>query len=74
MLSTIDPQVVRHATRYGIPGCTDGGGVDNWNKPNSAYLLSGGKEPACDKELGLKRARAATLSLLGLPGSAYIYQ
>lgn len=27
-----------------------------------------------DRELGLRRARAATLLMLGLPGSAYVYQ
>ncbi|TNM41170.1 glycoside hydrolase family 13 protein [Nocardioides albidus] len=27
-----------------------------------------------DRELGLRRARAATLVMLGLPGSAYVYQ
>lgn len=38
------------------------------------YLCSRGKEPKCDFELGLTRARAATLLLLALPGSAYLYQ
>jgi alpha-glucosidase len=37
-------------------------------------LLSGGTEPALDRALGLRRARAATLFLLALPGSAYVYQ
>lgn len=29
---------------------------------------------AYDRELGLRRARAATLLMLALPGSAYVYQ
>lgn len=56
--------VVRHATRYGI-GTHDKG----WG-----WLLSGGVEPVENRELGLARARAATLLSLALPGSAYLYQ
>ena len=55
--------VVRHATRYGLPEGT------NWR----AWLLDGPHE-ALDAELGLRRARAATLLLLALPGSTYLYQ
>lgn len=40
----------------------------------NAWLLSGGKAPAVDPEAGLRRARAATLLMLALPGSAYVYQ
>jgi alpha-glucosidase len=61
--------VVRHATRYGLPRPTD-----PKEKPGSAWLLSGGVEPALDTEIGLRRARAATLMMLALPGSAYLYQ
>ena len=61
--------VVRHATRYGLPVPADGG-----PQKGRAWLLSGGTEPALDRELGLRRARAATLLLLALPGSAYLYQ
>jgi alpha-glucosidase len=60
--------VVRHATRYGLP---KGPGR---NGPAQAWLLSGGKEPALDREQGVRRARAATLLMLALPGSAYLYQ
>jgi alpha-glucosidase len=56
--------VVRHATRYGLPTGTD---LDEW-------LLSDGRAPALDLALGLRRARAATLLMLALPGSAYLYQ
>jgi alpha-glucosidase len=55
--------VVRHASRLGgltgRPTASDGVG------PN---------DPQPDRELGLQRARAATLFMLALPGSAYLYQ
>lgn len=55
--------VVRAPTRYGLDK-----GVD-WR----TWPVTGPPE-ALDSELGLRRARAAMLLLLGLPGSAYIYQ
>ncbi|MEZ5227617.1 MAG: glycoside hydrolase family 13 protein [Acidimicrobiales bacterium] len=55
--------VVRHATRYGLPAGT------NWRH----WLLDGPHE-ILDAELGLQRAKAATLVILSLPGSAYLYQ
>ncbi|GAA3287910.1 glycoside hydrolase family 13 protein [Nesterenkonia halobia] len=61
--------VVRHPTRYGLPpkaADEDKAGI-NW-------LLSGGTEPQLDAAAGLRRARAATLFELALPGSAYLYQ
>lgn len=61
--------VVRHATRYGLPA--RGASTD---KQGSAWLLARGAEPALDHELGLRRARAATLLQLALPGSSYLYQ
>ena len=61
--------VVRHATRYGLPEPVDPG-----EKHGAAWLLSGGLHPVLDAERGLRRARAATLFMLGLPGSAYLYQ
>ncbi|WP_211876867.1 glycoside hydrolase family 13 protein [Pseudarthrobacter albicanus] len=60
--------VVRHATRYGLP---KGPGR---NGPAQAWLKSAGTEPALNRELGERRARAATLMMLALPGSAYLYQ
>jgi alpha-glucosidase len=42
--------------------------------PAHSWLLSGGTEPALDRELGIRRARAASLLMLALPGSAYLYQ
>jgi alpha-glucosidase len=37
-------------------------------------LQSNGQVPTLDAELGTRRARAATLLMLALPGSAYLYQ
>jgi alpha-glucosidase len=50
---------VRHATRFGAAQLKDGIGPDD-------------VQP--DAVLGLSRARAATLAMLALPGSAYLYQ
>jgi alpha-glucosidase len=54
--------VVRHATRLGYPAGTH-------RKPGI-----GAGDPQPDTGLGLRRARAATLQMLALPGSAYLYQ
>ncbi|MFF1528574.1 glycoside hydrolase family 13 protein [Cellulomonas sp. NPDC058312] len=54
--------VVRHASRLGL--------ADPSSRPNG--IAAEDEQP--DAELGLRRARAATLLLLGLPGSAYLYQ
>ncbi|PZF66118.1 alpha-amylase [Curtobacterium sp. MCBD17_013] len=56
--------VIRHASRYALPAGAD---EEDW-------LMSGGTRPAADETRGLRRARAATLLLLALPGSAYLYQ
>ena len=55
--------VVRHATRYGLP---DGVEPGLWLLDGPHDLLDGAK--------GTRRARAAALLTLALPGSAYIYQ
>lgn len=60
--------VVRHATRYGLPFDKD------THERDRKWLLSGGSMPPEDRDLGAKRARAATLLMLALPGSAYLYQ
>ncbi len=54
--------VVRHPSRYGLPAGTP------WR-----HGLGVG-DPQPDEALGLQRARAATLLMLALPGSAYLYQ
>ncbi|WP_210509119.1 glycoside hydrolase family 13 protein [Naasia sp. SYSU D00057] len=61
--------VVRHATRYGLPVPDD-----PEEKRGGAWLLAGGPETELDRERGVRRARAATLFVLGLPGSTYLYQ
>ena len=60
---------VRHATRYGLPPRA-GRPV----KQGADWVLAGGPEEGIDRDLGLRRARAATLFELALPGSAYLYQ
>ena len=54
--------VVRHASRLGLPVGTP--------RPNGIGI--GDEQP--DPATGLRRARAATLLMLALPGSAYLYQ
>jgi alpha-glucosidase len=54
--------IVRHASRFGYPPASRGlGGI-------------GPADEQPDAVLGLRRARAATLLMLALPGSAYLYQ
>ncbi len=55
--------VIRHASRFGGLKIkpTDSDGV-------------GPLDPQPDRELGLRRARGATLMMLALPGSSYLYQ
>jgi alpha-glucosidase len=55
--------VLRDATRFGLP---PGTGWRTWPADGDPRLL--------DAVLGAKRARAAALILLALPGSAYLYQ
>ncbi|MGZ4591975.1 MAG: glycoside hydrolase family 13 protein [Actinomycetes bacterium] len=57
--------VTRHATRYGRLDHT-GGGVGPGERVREDTPL--------DLALGRRRARAATLLMLALPGSAYLYQ
>lgn len=55
--------VSRHASRFGLDGVALdlGDGI-------------GPRDPQPDMGLGLARARASTLFMLGLPGGAYLYQ
>ena len=55
--------IIRHATRMG--GVT--------GRPTASDGI-GPNDPQPDRELGLRRARGATLFTLGLPGSTYLYQ
>nr|WP_323132234.1 alpha-amylase family glycosyl hydrolase [Kineococcus indalonis] len=54
--------VVRHASRLGYPA---------GQEPASGV---GPDDPQPDAELGLRRARAASVFMLALPGGAYVYQ
>ncbi|ASW56388.1 glycoside hydrolase family 13 protein [Plantactinospora sp. KBS50] len=54
--------VIRHASRLALPVGTP--------RPNGIGI----GDPQPDPALGLRRARAATLLMLSLPGSAYLYQ
>ena len=55
---------VRTATKYGLP---DKCNLNEW-------LLSDGKDIKLDRALGQKRARAAAMMLMALPGCVYAYQ
>ena len=71
--------VVRHATRYGLPAGVAGTGAPGaepaaGGNDGKQWLLDGGDPDAVDRARGLRRARAATLFMLALPGSAYLYQ
>jgi alpha-glucosidase len=61
--------VVRHASRYGLPQ-----GSREHPQDGKEWLLTDGKSPVLNRELGHRRAKAATLLMLALPGSAYLYQ
>lgn len=58
----------RVASRFGLPEQTE--------TPKAAreWLLTNGTDPVVDNELGRRRAEAAALALMALPGSLYIYQ
>lgn len=64
--------VVRHATRYGLPPARDEATAPT--RFGGEWLQNGGDESLLDRPKGLRRARAATLFILGLPGSVYLYQ
>lgn len=53
--------VIRHATRFGLPA-------------EAAVTQLDAMVPDPDLQVGLQRARAATTMMLALPGSAYLYQ
>ena len=56
--------VIRHATRFGLPEVSNFGA---WYKDNRF-------NPGVDEKLGLTRGKAMTMLLLALPGSTYLYQ
>lgn len=62
--------IPRHASRYALPQVPG-----NWyHQMANDWLIHNGKSYNEDRSLGMKRARAAILLELALPGSAYIYQ
>ena len=63
--------VIRHATRLVIPGL--GESIDFFTD-ESAWYVANRMEPNLDLDLGVARARAATMLILALPGSSYLYQ
>lgn len=65
--------VFRHATRYALPIVEEVDGAIP-NRHGGGWLEAGADEALIDRAGGIRRARAATLFLLGLPGSAYLYQ
>ena len=56
--------VVRHATRFGLPE----------GLPGARWLLDGADPALENRAVGLRRARSATLLAMALPGSMYLYQ
>ena len=66
--------VVRHPTRYGLPNPARRPDGKPAVKHGEEWLRGGEDAPVLDRERGLRRGRAATLFILGLPGSTYIYQ
>ena len=62
--------VIRHATRLVIPTGDSGVNFDVENDWYVKHRLDGD----LDLEKGLARAKAATLLMLALPGSSYLYQ
>lgn len=62
--------VVRHASRYGLPQVKT-----QWcHQLADAWLLRSGSNFIEDRTLGTRRVRAAIMMELGLPGSVYVYQ
>ena len=60
----------RVATRYGLPLEDERRAL----QVAQSWLLTDGATPRLDRALGERRARAAIMILLALPGSTYIYQ
>ena len=64
--------VVRHATRYGLAPELMAG--ERRGTAGRHWVAAGGPPDGYDPERGLRRARAAALLMLALPGSSYVYQ
>ena len=66
--------VTRHATRYGLPCPPRTPDGQPTIKHGIEWVIAGGPSEGIDLRAGAQRARAATLFMLALPGSAYLYQ
>lgn len=67
--------VFRHATRYGLTTLDSLAADATVPKRHGGGWLEAGADPnVLDRDRGERRARAASLFLFGLPGSAYLYQ
>ena len=62
--------IVRHASRYALPQVP----ARTQHQIAKDWVLRNGESYFEDRTLGTKRARAAILLELGLPGSVYVYQ
>ena len=65
---------IRHASRYGTPFPGVNAIGEPVRKHGGDWLMAGGDPVLIDAARGLRRARAATMLMLALPGSAYLYQ
>lgn len=61
--------VIRHATRLVLPSTSNSEPLDQ-----NAWYVKNRMNPGLDLAKGLARAKAATLTMLALPGSSYLYQ
>ncbi|AKV54985.1 alpha-1,4-glucosidase [Bifidobacterium actinocoloniiforme DSM 22766] len=64
--------VPRHASRYALPQVETDNGL--YHAIANDWLLRDGRTYHEDRELGTKRAKAAIMLEMALPGSAYVYQ
>ena len=64
--------IPRNATRYALPQVKSDNG--QYHTIAKDWLLRDGTTYHEDRDLGLKRARAAIMMEMALPGSAYVYQ
>ncbi|ORX34851.1 putative alpha-glucosidase [Kockovaella imperatae] len=67
--------VIRHATRYSLDmPVAESSDLQAHIPIYNMHLASGFTQPKTDPARGLRCARAATMMILGLPGSTYLYQ
>lgn len=63
--------IARSTTRYGLPQINP---PDHYHQIATDWILRNGTTYHLDRQLGMRRARAALLMEMGLPGSVYVYQ